>query len=70
MTEHHFHLPLNPLLNVLFMAMLWTGSILMNLIESAHSLVPFAQIVACAMTVFVGYRTLKKMEDDNSKPKK
>lgn len=65
MTEHHFHLPINPLLNVLLMMMLFTGSILMNLVDVAQSLVPFAQIVACAMTVFVGYRTLKKLENNN-----
>jgi hypothetical protein len=67
MTENqfHFHLPLNPLLNVLIMVMLFTGSILMPLVEAAQSLVPFAQIVACAMTVFVGYRTLKKLDSDS-----
>jgi len=71
MTEHHLpfpHLPINPLLNVLIMVMLFTGSILLPLVEAANGMVPFAQIVACAMTVYVGYRTLKKL-DSKSPPK-
>lgn len=58
--EIHFHFNEHPVIGFILMLSFITASVLLNFAEEARDLVPFAQILACAMTVLVGYKTLRK----------
>jgi len=60
----HFQFHEHPVVAFILMLFFISGSLLLNFVTLAHDFVPFAQIAACGMTVFVGYKTLKKMNKD------
>ena len=62
----HFHFNEHPVVAFILMLFFSSGSLLLNFVEMAHAVVPFAQIAACTMTVFVGYKTLKKLNGNKS----
>ena len=69
MDMNHFHFNEHPVLSVILMVAFSIGSLLLNFVGMAHDAVPFAQLAACGMTVFVGYKTLKKLKRDEGSGK-
>lgn len=60
--EFHFHFNEHPAIGFCLMVVFLTSTVLVKFAELGHGLALVLQIAAYCMTIFVGYKTLKKLD--------